>query len=192
MNSKYKLLLFDLLIFDVDGTIAPRYEPQLYPQAAEFFQLWGAARADDRSVPAIALATNQGGPAMRYWMESEGFGDPSSYPTLAQVQARLNIVVAQIPPPARLYVAYAYQSSKGVWSPTPPEWAGDPAWSRQWRKPNPGMLLQAAKDHGVGETAVLMIGDTRDDEGAAIAAGVGFCPVPTFWEHAKELLDTWS
>jgi histidinol phosphatase-like enzyme len=180
-----------LLIFDVDGTIAPLYEPQLYPQAAEFFRLWGAARADGRSVPAIALATNQGGPAMRYWMESEGFGSPSSYPTLAQVQARLDVVVAQIPPPARLYVAYAYQSSKGVWSPTPPEWAGDPAWSRQWRKPNPGMLLQAAADHGVGETAVLFVGDTETDEQAAAAAGCAFVTAEAFWTLVPALISLW-
>jgi len=167
-----------LLLFDVDGTIAARDQFQLYPQAAEFFRL--LAQRDGR--PHVALVTNQGGPAMRYWMTRDGFGQPEKYPTLAQVTERLERLKTQIPMPTSLYVAYAYQSSKGVWAPTPPQVAGDPSWSRAWRKPQPGMLLQAMADYGVGETAVLMVGDMDSDQQAAAAAGVGYCAALDFWD----------
>lgn len=40
------------------------------------------------------------------------------------------------------------------------------------RKPKPGMLLQAAEDHGIDLEKSFMIGDARRDMEAAIAAGV--------------------
>lgn len=167
-----------LLLFDVDGTIAARDQFQLHPQAAEFFCL--LAQRDGR--PDVALVTNQGGPAMRHWMTRDGFGQPDKYPTLAQVTERLAGLIAQIPLASGLYVAYAYQSSKGVWAPTPPQVAGDPSWSRAWRKPQPGMLLQAMADYGVGETAVLMVGDMDSDQQAAAAAEVDYCDASDFWD----------
>ena len=42
-----------------------------------------------------------------------------------------------------------------------------------WRKPAPGMLLQAAKDFDIDLSASFMIGDRRSDFDAAHAAGVG-------------------
>ncbi len=41
------------------------------------------------------------------------------------------------------------------------------------RKPNPGMLLQAAKEHGLDLSESWMIGDKESDIEAAKAAGVG-------------------
>jgi HAD superfamily hydrolase (TIGR01662 family) len=166
-----------LLLFDVDKTIAELYQPQLYPEAAEFFRL--LAQRDDR--PHVALVTNQGGPAMRYWMLRDGFGAPEKYPTVAQVQERLDGLIAQIPMPTGLYVAYAHQSNKGIWSPVPPEAAGDPSWSRAWRKPQPGMILSAMAEYGMEATAVLMVGDKASDQEAAAAAGVAYCDAAQFW-----------
>ena len=42
------------------------------------------------------------------------------------------------------------------------------------RKPQPGMLLQAAREHDIELAASVFIGDTPTDAQAAQAAGVGF------------------
>ncbi|HHH44570.1 MAG TPA: HAD family hydrolase [Gammaproteobacteria bacterium] len=41
------------------------------------------------------------------------------------------------------------------------------------RKPAPGMLLQAASDHGIDLGASIMVGDKASDIEAGLAAGVG-------------------
>lgn len=45
----------------------------------------------------------------------------------------------------------------------------------QWRKPNPGMLQEAARRHGLNLPRSAMIGDQPTDMQAAAAAGVGTC-----------------
>lgn len=47
------------------------------------------------------------------------------------------------------------------------------------RKPKPGMLLQAAQDHGIDLAQSVFIGDTPTDAQAAQAAGVPFVLVLT-------------
>lgn len=42
-----------------------------------------------------------------------------------------------------------------------------------WRKPNPGMLLQAAADLGLDLASSVLVGDKASDMAAAAAAGVG-------------------
>lgn len=42
-----------------------------------------------------------------------------------------------------------------------------------WRKPAPGMILQAAADHGIDLAASVLLGDSERDIQAAHAAGVG-------------------
>lgn len=44
-----------------------------------------------------------------------------------------------------------------------------------WRKPNPGMILEAARRHGLDLPRSLLIGDAASDTAAARAAGVGRC-----------------
>ena len=43
----------------------------------------------------------------------------------------------------------------------------------EFRKPGPGMLLQAAKEHDIDLSASIMIGDKPSDMQAGAAAGVG-------------------
>ena len=43
-----------------------------------------------------------------------------------------------------------------------------------WRKPQPGMLLQAASDFGISLSDSVLIGDRMSDIEAAAAAGIGF------------------
>jgi D-glycero-D-manno-heptose 1,7-bisphosphate phosphatase len=42
-----------------------------------------------------------------------------------------------------------------------------------WRKPQPGMMLQAAADHGIDLAGSALIGDGRRDIEAGAAAGIG-------------------
>lgn len=79
------------------------------------------------------------------------------------------------------------------------EWRAD----HPWRKPAPGMLIQAAHDLDLDLSASVMVGDSRRDMQAAKAAGVGCCiligeePIPdchlaTDLLEAKRILDDWK
>lgn len=67
-----------LYIFDLDGTLAALDSTNLLPGVAEWFDA-------SPGVP-CAIATNQGGVGLRYWMETKDFGEPGKYPTQAQVE----------------------------------------------------------------------------------------------------------
>lgn len=156
-----------LHIFDLDGTLAALDSTELLPGVAE----WFAAHPE----AACAIATNQGGVGLRRWMEMKGFGEPEKYPTQADVDKRTLAVICAIGRPMPTYVAYAYQAISGNWSPIPPEGQGDPRWSPEWRKPAPGMILQAMADANITDPAnVIMVGDSENDQQAAEAAGVQF------------------
>jgi D-glycero-D-manno-heptose 1,7-bisphosphate phosphatase len=43
------------------------------------------------------------------------------------------------------------------------------------RKPNPGMLLEAAQEHGIDLQASVLVGDKDSDMQAGVSAGVGTC-----------------
>lgn len=150
-----------LLIFDVDGTLADRESGQLLSGVQQFFALLPHAR----NRPVVALATNQGGPACR----DAGWGD--RYPSLAEVEHRYGQLAAQMG--ARLYMSLVYQARGGLIIP-----AGlatdDPRLNPAWRKPAPGMLVQAMRDAGVRPRDALMIGDRPEDQQAAAAAGCYF------------------
>ena len=157
-----------LYLFDVDNTLAQVHSVALLPGVQE-------AVATLPVDAAVALCTNQGGVGLRYWMESGGFGDPSRYETLEGVQAKIFRIRDQLFERARVYISWRYQSRKGHWSTVPPGLENDPAWSKAWRKPNPGMLLQAMRDTGVAPADTLFVGDSeKRDQQAAWAAGCGF------------------
>lgn len=160
-----------LYIFDLDRTLTPINSVTLYP----FIVAWFARVRPS----AVAIATNQGGVGLRYWMEQGGFGNPDAYPREMDIFLRLDYVVGDIRlltgGEVRAYSAFAYQSQKGEWSPMPPIRQNDPRWSREWRKPSGGMLLQAMQDFGVSAADTVFIGDDQEaDGGAALAAGVAF------------------
>lgn len=163
-----------LYIMDVDGTIAMSYSDELLPEAAKFFAEF------DWEHDKLALATNQGGVGLRYWMEQGGFGEPEKYPTESQVTVRLILLRDQIVGDkierCAVYACFAYQSKKsGKWAPTPYAAGEIPnEWREDWRKPAPGMLLAAMKRFGETPENTVMIGNSDDDKGAAAAAGVRF------------------
>lgn len=170
-----------LIIFDVDGTLVKPHTLELLPGVMDFFNLICQANCPER--PKTAIATNQGGAGMRYWMERNGFGSPEKYPTEESAAGRIRGLVSILGGGSDLpvYASFRYRSSRGVWSPVPPERAGDPRWSKAWRKPEPGMLLQAMEDAGVGPEQTLFAGDSDEDRAAAGAAGCAFIEAGEFF-----------
>lgn len=152
-----------LIIFDADGTLVDRDTGRWLPGVEDALSLLRRAR----NRPAVAIATNQGGVGCR------AFGWSGNYPTEAEALARYR-ALAQKAGAAHLYICFAYLARDGRWSPTPPEAIETRFWQRDWRKPAPGMLLQAMSDAGVGPAETLMIGDRPEDQEAAAAAGCYF------------------
>ena len=164
-------------MFDVDGTLClSNTSDALHPTAV----LWLQKHKPQR----VALCSNQGGVGLRYWMEPregyEGFGHDTwpKLPTEEDVGKRLRGLAEQIEEITggyvKWYASFAYQSGKGNWSPTPTGKEDSPAWSRGWRKPAAGMLLQAMADYWATAEECIFVGDQESDQKAAEAAGVTF------------------
>ena len=179
-----------LIIFDIDGTIAKSWTDELLPGVARFFDL--VFHNGCRNRPRIALATNQGGVGLRCWMETDEWGNPEDLPTQADAESRCNAIAASLAgaAPLPLYISFTYQAKNGKWAPTPPEGRNDARWSPNWRKPAPGMLIQAMRDAGVTPAETLMIGDRPEDQQAAAAAGCSFIWAQKFfargWEKGQD------
>lgn len=169
--------IYNLYLFDLDGTLADRDSDTLYPDAQAWFDLYPAAN--------WMIVTNQGGVGLRHWMEKDGFGKPDEYPTEDMIWNRFRALF-----PAhildRVLVAYAYQSkSSGKWSPTPYDARLDFSWDKTWRKPSPGMLTYAMQLKHVARGDTLMIGDSEEDQQAATAAGCDFMWAWEFFGREK-------
>ena len=145
-----------LYIFDLDGTLAETWETALLPGVAERVGELG----DDVD---LAVATNQAGVA---WNAVE----EEPYPRPAEIGKRLVGVAEALPalkgalwlvsigdeavdlPPERWRALAA-----GVTRGAAPLWvrtSSDPA----WRKPRPGMLLEARETFGTGPGEALFVG----------------------------------
>ncbi|MSP41778.1 MAG: HAD family hydrolase [Alphaproteobacteria bacterium] len=99
------------------------------------------------------VATNQSGIGRGYFTEQE-------YQSLTRwMQDRF---AAESAPLAAVYHC-----------PYHPEGVGEYRRQSDWRKPAPGMLLQAARDFSLDLAASLLIGDSEHDIMAARAAGMG-------------------
>jgi HAD superfamily hydrolase (TIGR01662 family) len=175
---QHELERYAAIFFDIDGTLADRDTHEVYPGVYDWFDEHG----DNFK---IALITNQGGVGLRYWMGSEGFGDPTKFPDEVAAQDHILQVIAQLPSRfaghlhLNTYICYAYQSKKtGKWSPTPPGKEEDWQWSSAYRKPAPGMLRRAMSAFFIMPNLALMVGDGEEDEQAAQAAGCDFV-----WAH---------
>lgn len=155
-----------LHIFDADGTLCDRATGEFLPGVREGLQdVWGD----------IAIATNQGGPACR----DAGWGD--HFPTLAEVEERYGRLAASIPG-CRLYMSLTYLARDGrmiVPAGLPPD---DPRLNPEWRKPRPGMILQAMADFGAVAKDTVFVGDSEEDKQAAKAAGVMFFHASQFFK----------
>ncbi len=182
-----------LIIFDVDGTLVRSHTLKLLPGVRAFFQLIWGGHCPPELTPALAIATNQGGVGMRYWLELKHFGRPERYPNQAEIEQRMASLIAELDGGAaiKVYMAFRFKDWMGKWSPVPPEADGDPRWSTDWRKPGPGMLLRAMEDARVTARQTLYVGDRPDDQKAARAAGCAFAWAKDFfnrdWKDCKSL-----
>ncbi len=152
-----------LLIFDIDGTLVERGSTELLPGRQEFFE------SLDKEAH-IALASNQGGPACRAWS--------NRYPSLDEVKKQMKAVRLLISEtasrPVRVYMCLVYvDKSDAILLPDGID-PNDPRANPKWRKPAPGMLLQAALDFDVRIENVMFVGDRDEDRGAAHQAGCSF------------------
>jgi D-glycero-D-manno-heptose 1,7-bisphosphate phosphatase len=145
--ASYRLVLFDLddtLTDSANGGVGDATVKWLPGRVARLRRL----RADGVHV---AIATNQGG---------VGLG----YNTEAETMRAINRVAAVVQPPLRVYAAFGHPRAKVAGYPR-----DDP-----WRKPRPGMILQAMQDFGVAPQETLFVGDRDTDRAAAAAAGVAY------------------
>lgn len=169
---------YKLIIFDVDGTLSTPDSGKLRSDAKPYFKNLKSAYPEGGG-PKIALVANQGGVGLRYWMETNGFGEPKEYPTQKKAEGHINGVAKEIEKlyeKPDIYISFAYQSRKGEWAPTPKDKRSDPRWRRNWRKPEPGMLLAAMKAAGVKPEETLMV----SDDGPETAQNAG---CDHMWDH---------
>ena len=170
-----------LIILDADGTLIDRDTGKFLPGV----ERWLAAinHPGCRNRPALAIATNQGGPACH----DAGWDFSDQFPALAEVRRRYESLAAKIE--ARLYLSLVYRTKDGALLRPISISADDPAACEDWRKPNPGMLLAAMAEAGVEPSDTLMIGDRPEDQKAAEAAGCYFQWAQKFfgcgWEKGK-------
>ena len=173
-----------LIIFDLDGTLVRPFGSDLLPGVAEWFDGY-LNKLPTWNRPQIALATNQGGVGYRLHQEETGAGvDTDKYPTKAEADGRVFGVVDRLGlDPMLVYISYAYRFPQGYWADIPIQHVLDPRWGPNWRKPNPGMLMQALADTGLAPNQALMVGDMDSDRDAAVAAGVPFQTAVQFFRY---------
>ena len=178
-----------LICLDIDGTIVESNKStELLPNVKLFFQ----KLATEFPKMKIALVTNQGAVGLRYWMEIGRFGDPTTLPTQAEVETRINAIVQNIreiwPGELHVFMAFRYQSKNSQkWGPSIKR-IDDQRWNQDWRKPGPGMIraaIKAAKVSPFELGKILMVGDMDSDELAAKNAGVRFRKAPHFFNMSE-------
>lgn len=160
---------YKLIIFDVDGTLSEYKTRQILPNVRETLAVLPTGIK-------FAIASNQGGVGLRYWMETDKFGNAENYPTEWDVRAQIEKLLKELNLEANTYLSFAYQSKQsGKWNPMPLASETDlESWRHDWRKPEAGMLLRAMSDFGVSPEETLFIGDWSEDEEASNAAKCAF------------------
>jgi phosphoglycolate phosphatase-like HAD superfamily hydrolase len=167
-----------LVLFDLDGTLTGQYETDPLPGVER--TLVELAEAGARLVG----ATNQGGVGYRYAYERWGRANAAKYPTVEEIVERLKVLGERLPQLEAFYVSL-HSGQENF--PVPRDWRDRPVreeragdlvvrlgWLAEWRKPAPGMLLQAIEGAGADRADALMVGDRDDDRLAAAAARVRF------------------
>lgn len=176
-------MTYKLICLDLDGTLVDRDTEAILAGVIEYFL------ALPTPAPVFAVLTNQGGVGYGDYREQQG-RDRGQFPTLEEANAHivnaLSNIYYHIPDGLIRYsaAAFRYATKTGEWLGTPPYFSSEPgdeanieprvAWSRLYRKPNPGMLWMAMMVWDALPAETLFVGDSEEDEMAARAAGVDF------------------
>lgn len=143
------------LLLDRDGVINVDHGYVGSPDRFEFMEgIFPLARAAVAAGRRIVVVTNQSGIARGYYSETD----------FAAVTRRMSAGFAAHGVAVAAVLHCPYLSGGAV-----------AAYARDsfWRKPNPGMILEAARRLGLDLAGSIMIGDSLSDMTAARAAGVG-------------------
>lgn len=174
-----------LYIFDLDGTLVAPFGLAPLPGV-----LQALLRLHDGG-HAIAIATNQAGPAWR-----QATQEPR-YPSPAELGLRFKEIAERLPILQRVpwFVALyderltldkaAYDTIAASLKETAHPLEVIPSADPTWRKPSPGMLLAVCRSLDTPPSEACYIGDAETDRAAASAAGIPFVPAsPFFASHA--------
>lgn len=174
-----------LYIFDLDQTLTEMWNSIPLPGRLE------ALKRIARSGVNIAIATNQAG--VSFHCE---YGRP--YPSAREVGQRLQDIADALPPLKKALWLIAIGHSKiqmppsqkgtlaaSVTRATGPLWAMTSA-KMSWRKPEPGMLIEACRSFSVQRSEAIFVGDRESDEEAAKRAGIRFIPANNFFGNEEE------
>lgn len=143
-----KLILFDadFTLLDVERGFALR------PGVKETI----ARLKAQTNAPALAIVTNQGGPACR----AAGWEWSAKYPDLAEIEARYHALARDLGLP--LYLSLAYVSSQGDVLLPPGVTQDDPRANPSWRWPAAGLFVQAMRDFGIRRAGDVLLVTTQD------------------------------
>ncbi|MEM9775524.1 MAG: hypothetical protein AAF902_13160 [Chloroflexota bacterium] len=115
---------FDLVIFDVDGTLCLLDETALMPKRKVILDDLAADNVH------LAIATNQGGVGYRLYREVNK-KSTNDLPTEAEVLQRLDAIKKNIGWPVRVNIAFSYYIKwENMWSPIPASREWEPFWRR--------------------------------------------------------------
>lgn len=181
-QRRRKMIKAMLIIFEIYSVLTPLFSDQVHPYVIDYFK-----EADDRIL--YAIATNQGGVGLRHWMERQRFGTPTDYPVIDDVNALITSVTSQTREFDAVRISYAYLSKKNQWSPTPsipPLGSSRENWRRDWRKPEPGMILSILDQLNILPIETLVVGALEGDRMAAERAGCYFLTAEKFFSKEME------
>ncbi len=193
--NQFKQNNVDLLLLGVDNGLVFPFTDELTPPAGQFLA-WLKEQPDQ---PRLALITNQGGVGLRYWMKSEGWGEPGKFPTGRMADQRIDAIldrvrnlIGQSSGPI-CYRCYAYTTAAGQLAPLPPQVdpEEEPEWSRDWRMPNTGMLRRAMEDGGQQAGQALFVGNNEEERIACHVLGIRYVIAEEFFTEAPGMPD-WS
>jgi histidinol phosphatase-like enzyme len=178
------------IIFDVDGTVAKKWEDEILPgRRQKLAQLKAQGKR-------IFLATNQGGPAYRMLYTREGSAMADNYPRLIDVISRLYLITQAIG--AESCFVALHPGPGDIAETLCPTLTMDPVavhmfydktinacWQLEWRKPRPGMIWEIVRETNARHGSILLVGDSMEDMDAAHASGILYSDADEFF-HGEE------
>lgn len=190
MRAEDMATAFDLVLFDLDGTLIRSYLRD--GERVADYGVVETLRGSRTTIEAllfrgvgVAIVTNQGGPAFGYTGTMDvadklraaqvGLGIGGRFTAETEFPAITRPRISQIPRarPPRMYCALHHpNASVSTWRCG----SGD-----EWRKPGPGMLLEAMRDWETTAQRTLMVGDMDSDREAAAGAGCAYRDAAEFF-----------